>query len=198
MFGWFKKNKKEPQKIIYRDKADLFELPPIPEELHQQFRNLQTETSGYMSEPLRVLKSMYQYMDSYNKFISSFSVCQRGCNHCCKNDVYITSLEAEYIAQGVNAAPNSIPENKEMGKVLCPFLGESGECKVYEFRPFNCRTFHTLDDPKYCETDEDHMIYGSAGHGYGSSILSKIHDAIKQLNGKHKSDDIRAFFSKRS
>ncbi|WP_051632684.1 YkgJ family cysteine cluster protein [Nitrincola lacisaponensis] len=196
MFGWLKK--KNTREVVYRNKTDEFELPPIPKSLDQQFQALKVETNQYLDNQLKVLNAMYGYMNKYNKFISGFSVCKKGCSHCCKNDINITSLEAEYIAQNANVKPNSIPVKNENGKSICPFLSEYGECKVYEFRPFNCRTFHALDDPKYCMTDENHMIYGSSGHGYGSIILVKIYHAINQLNGSHRSGDIRSFFSKRS
>lgn len=176
----------------YRDKQDLATLPPFPQPLLQKFVALKRQTVNV--KPLKFLELVYQFMDEYNKFVAEFSVCQKGCSHCCRIPVEVSALEAQYIANKYNIAANSIPVD---GKDIhaCPFL-KKNVCRIYDARPFNCRSFHTLDNPKYCATNEDHQVYGSAGFNYGSDLLIEIAYAIKMMNRNERSSmDIRDLFS---
>jgi len=195
LLTFFKRNK-----IIYRDKLDRRELPDFPDSLLNKYESLKSKTNHSGNNPLYVLEQIYEFMDEYNKFVATFSVCQKGCNHCCKINVDISVLEAEYIRQNINNLPQSKSLSYKIGKTKtpCPFLGTKGQCTIYKYRPFNCRTFHTLDNPKYCETGENHQIYGASSVGYGSNMLMNISLVIKKLNGGHNNSDIRRFFGKDS
>ena len=64
-------------------------------------------------------------------------VCRRGCSACCVDDITVFAVEAEKIRAGAAdflAAATPHPPGR------CAFLGEEGECRVYEFRPYVCRT----------------------------------------------------------
>lgn len=124
-------------------------------------------------------------------------MCQKGCSHCCKIDVNITSLEAEYISINTGIKSDEGSSVTSDHRDTCPFLGEQGECKIYKYRPFNCRTFHTIDDPKYCEDGEElHMIYGASSFGYGSRMLMKCAQVVSHINNGLPKRDIRDFFKK--
>ncbi|WP_248885695.1 YkgJ family cysteine cluster protein [Acidithiobacillus acidisediminis] len=116
-----------------------------------------------------------------DELFSSFSVCQKGCSHCCKYDVVVGRLEAKYISLKTNKnidIGNSITTNHNSD---CPFLLKKGECGIYEYRPIVCRTLHTLDDPSYCSTpDIPHQLYGVSG-GLGVGFYENVQRAFFML-----------------
>ena len=169
-------------------------MPAIPRKQLFLFNCLRWLTSHVVKSPFGRLKWIYRYMDSYNKFVATFSVCSKGCSHCCEIDVYISSLEAAYIAENIGVPANFDSPYSKNHFSPCPFLSKEKSCSIYQFRPFNCRTFHTLDHPKYCVSGESHAVYGASGYGYGASVLQEIAHVITQLNGNHPMKDIRDFF----
>jgi Fe-S-cluster containining protein len=121
-------------------------------------------------------------------------VCQKGCSHCCHISVDITSLEARYIQTnlGINVVDGkSTSDNSGKARIPCSFLSGEGICTIYEHRPYACRTYHAIDDPKYCELlDVNHMQYTSESNG----MLNKLFLMIVDLNGNKPIRDIRDFF----
>ncbi len=64
-------------------------------------------------------------------------VCARGCFGCCVDDLTVFEVEAEKIRRrypGLLADADPHPAGR------CAFLGAEGECRVYEARPYVCRT----------------------------------------------------------
>lgn len=188
--------------IEFRDKSAIRPLPKIPGELLDAWRKLvksNLEQDGWTN--FSRLEAIYAFLDRYNAFVASFAVCQKGCNHCCRIAVSVTRLEAEYITwkegpkldqgKSITTRHNHEP---------CPFLSTGGDCSIYANRPFNCQTFHTLDDPKYCANGiEEHQTYGSAGKGYGVSVYIAIALWLKSVHESRDrpiepSRDIRDWF----
>lgn len=60
-------------------------------------------------------------------------VCKRGCFGCCADDLTVFDIEAERIRRAMPEGPAHPPGR-------CAFLGEDGACRVYEVRPYVCRT----------------------------------------------------------
>jgi uncharacterized protein len=63
--------------------------------------------------------------------------CRRGCFGCCVDGITVFEVEAERIRLGAavllaTASPH--PPGR------CAFLGAEGECRIYAFRPYVCRT----------------------------------------------------------
>ena len=63
--------------------------------------------------------------------------CRRGCFDCCVDDITVFEVEAEKIRAGAaellaSATPH--PPGR------CAFVGAEGECRIYELRPYVCRT----------------------------------------------------------
>ncbi|MDQ3280369.1 MAG: YkgJ family cysteine cluster protein [Acidobacteriota bacterium] len=63
--------------------------------------------------------------------------CRRGCFGCCVDDITVFEVEAERIRSGAaellrNGTPH--PPGR------CAFLGSEGQCRIYELRPYVCRT----------------------------------------------------------
>src|SRR5262249_43953831 len=61
-------------------------------------------------------------------------LCGRGCASCCSDDLSVTQLEAERIRRAHPAL------GTPHARGACAMLGAEGECRVYEVRPYVCRT----------------------------------------------------------
>ncbi len=63
--------------------------------------------------------------------------CKKGCSACCVDDITVFEIEAENIKQ--NHA-EFLEAQKPHQKGMCAFLDKSGACRIYENRPYVCRT----------------------------------------------------------
>lgn len=176
-------------------------LPKIPKKLDQAFQALLLSLKSSTASPLSRLGKIYAYLDEYNAFVSTFSVCKPKCSHCCRISVQITELEAQYISghTGRKIQISRQPLSSSVLESPCPFLDKNELCSIYEFRPFNCRAFHTLDDPNFCKDPNfPHIVYGCAESEYGSDILRELRDVTHRLNvslhPRLPLADIRDFF----
>ena len=113
------------------------------------------------------MKAIYAMLNQICDEISEFTVCRKGCAHCCRIDLDITPLEADYISHNTVIKQRKKPIERD--DEYCPFLDkETAVCTIYDFRPFNCRTFATFDSPDYCRDDQSHLTTGGPVQGYGS------------------------------
>ncbi len=156
---------------------------------------------------LAQLRVIYRLADKVSEADEAISVCRKGCAWCCRIAIEITPLEADYIAANT--------DNKIITRLLkkpdpigyCPLLNkQTGECTVYEYRPFNCRTFRTYDSPEYCKNGESHWVSGGPHNNYGSNALYSLAVALLEIEIGRKLDptinlvvesrikDIRKFF----
>ena len=63
--------------------------------------------------------------------------CRRGCNSCCVDGLTVFAVEAERIRrQHAELLAGEAPH----AKGACAFLDEQGACRIYEHRPYVCRT----------------------------------------------------------
>jgi len=85
--------------------------------------------------------------------LSTFPGCDKVCKQagfpeCCAERNF-AQIEFEYIAASVDPmtlremARRFLRQQKRAG--YCPFLGDNGECEVYDVRPVECRTIATVD-----------------------------------------------------
>lgn len=128
------------------------ELPTaLLEEAHQLFTvSFPDPASGHLGDQLI---EVYKLIDKVNReFVAKFATCRNGCSHCCRMDVQMTVLEAEYIGL-VHGLPPAFEHGITGGhKTPCPFVSEAGQCAVYATRPLICRTYHALSEPALCGT----------------------------------------------
>ncbi|HEX2832822.1 MAG TPA: YkgJ family cysteine cluster protein [Thermoanaerobaculia bacterium] len=64
-------------------------------------------------------------------------VCRRGCFGCCVDDIFVFEVEATRIQK---FAPELLASGTPHPPGRCAFLGSEGECRIYEVRPYVCRT----------------------------------------------------------
>ncbi len=64
-------------------------------------------------------------------------VCRRGCTDCCIDDLTVFEVEAVRIRR---AAPDLLRSGVPHPPGQCAFLDSEGACRVYEDRPYVCRT----------------------------------------------------------
>lgn len=62
--------------------------------------------------------------------------CKRGCSECCVDDLTVFEVEAERIRQQFPQVLAQAPH--PVG--ACAFLDQRGACRVYDARPYVCRT----------------------------------------------------------
>lgn len=180
----------------YRNKDDIRELPEIPKKYNFEFQNLLSDLQSLNERPTLRLKKIYKFLDSYAEFVSMFSVCSKGCAYCCYIDVLLTDIEARLIEEETGKKRSTIRRMPSKGHTSpCPFLIKLNMCSIYNIRPFHCRTFYALDDPKYCKTGEPHQVYGAAEKGYQVSYYQKIVKYIWSYNRNKPLLDIRDYFS---
>jgi Fe-S-cluster containining protein len=178
--------------VTLLDKSTLRALPPIPDSLLRERAKLEMDLQGESENQFEKLKRIYDFLNLYNNFVRTFSVCSKGCSACCKSDVHITKLEAIYIEKNTGRVAKRTKKHTRKHKTSCPFLIDD-KCSVYDYRPFNCRTLHALDDPKYCETKESHQLYGLKG-GAGIQMIYTLKEYSEHMNGNNGAADIRDYF----
>jgi uncharacterized protein len=63
--------------------------------------------------------------------------CERGCHPCCVDGVTVFAVEAENIRRHLAERPVQANPHPESG---CAFLDGAGACRIYQHRPYVCRT----------------------------------------------------------
>lgn len=70
--------------------------------------------------------------------------CHAGCDDCCQRRFSVTALEAEVMAEALDALPEqarrALAERAADPSGPCALLHEDGRCAAYEARPLICRT----------------------------------------------------------
>lgn len=77
--------------------------------------------------------------------------CGKGCSYCCADDLTVFQVEAENIQAQAGKVLTQTP-GKKGG---CAFLTEEGTCRIYECRPYICRTQGL--PLRWLETDENEI-----------------------------------------
>ena len=74
--------------------------------------------------------------------------CKRGCSSCCVDGITVWEVEAAYIRhyEGRLLSNSGVPSREG-----CAFLDSDGACRIYQHRPYVCRTqgypLRWLEDP---------------------------------------------------
>ena len=177
------------------DEAKQLVLPDASAATVQRFRQTTEFVVKDGASRWSKLKAIYEAADAITAEIAPVMVCQKGCHHCCKIDVGLLDVEAEYIGRNIKRSARVNPPTTNgysENRTPCTFLSSDGTCGIYEYRPFACRTFYTLDSPAYCEqVSVEHATYDFKGNG----LLKTLGQLLGQLNGAGRGHDIRDYFS---
>lgn len=94
-----------------------------------------------MNEQIRELREFYVRVDEASEFMNGIHArrlqCSLGCSSCCQDGIAIFAIEAENIRsqhQDLLARGEPHPDG------ACAFLDDDGACRIYEDRPYVCRT----------------------------------------------------------
>lgn len=90
---------------------------------------------------LNTVGELYKEIDAQTDYLEKANQdrlhCRKGCFSCCVEDISVFEVEAEYIRHHHHA----FLEKEEPGSVgSCAFLSPKGGCRIYENRPYVCRT----------------------------------------------------------
>lgn len=176
------------------DEAKRLVLPDASEETVHRFRQATEFVMKGEGSRWSKLKEIYEAADVITAELVPVTVCQKGCHHCCKIDVGLLDVEAEYIGRNIKRSARLNPPTTgghSENRTPCTFLSSDGTCEIYEYRPFACRTFFTLDSPAYCEqVAVEHVTYDFKGN----SMLKALGQLLGRLNGAGRGHDIRDYF----
>jgi len=125
--------------------------------------------------------------------------CGKGCTFCCHRQVSVTRDEAELLAQNIidgvdvdleklylqSKAGNKAGEWYKLDHEArgCVFLGDEGECKVYEDRLSVCRTNNVISDPANCSTADGVEKSVRLLNTYASDMIIMAHFENSKENG---------------
>ncbi|CAH7411518.1 putative YkgJ family cysteine cluster protein [Vibrio chagasii] len=180
-------------------------------------RTLLTQSKGHKLEELitsgaidglsdkQILAELNEVADQIlSDEISPVAVCRKGCGHCCRFPVHVTSVEAKVIANYADIKLNKLKRAAiiESGKIqddYCPFFDKSeSQCSVYEVRPLTCKLHASLDHYDYCAGTDAHthtslQVTTPVNHGYGFLIQRLM---VREKSGKGAyAADIRSWFA---
>lgn len=116
------------------------------------------ETKDKRESSLDTLNAMYREVDSLSNHLAQIHKarlrCGRGCSSCCVDELTVYEIEAENIRRhNIDFLETATPH--ETG--ACAFLDEEGACRIYEQRPYVCRT-QGLPLRWLEETEDDEIV----------------------------------------
>jgi hypothetical protein len=106
-----------------KDAASMKETQMNPERLASELNRLYREVEQRVQPLVAIHAARLQ--------------CRKGCRQCCVDDLSVFAVEAENIRRhhsDLLASGHPHPEG------ACAFLDQAGACRVYENRPYVCRT----------------------------------------------------------
>lgn len=181
-------------KIRSIQEARDLELPLISNETLNAFHVLEQRVAAGGMGKHTVIREIYKIVDEVGSMLSPFTVCSKGCSHCCRIPVLLTDVEATYISRNTAnkaAIEHFRPVSQATNGDPCPLLTGNNDCSVYEYRPLACRAFATFDNPSLCESREvEHVTYGVQSN----LLFKKCREWIIELNQKGGAADIRSYF----
>jgi Fe-S-cluster containining protein len=179
-------------------------IEPIMEEFKLEVDRL----DGSSIENDKFMEMLYKYVDKVMEHISPLSVCQSGCSNCCKLNVSVSIMEAEYIESKTGHKYNRKAREftqqrrgENSGKLLsnCPFLNvNTRTCSIYEYRPLSCRMFLTFDSADHCKTvNSTHKIFSTeSSPAFTQVLISLLKSVNKQQRLRFNISEIRELFKK--
>jgi len=87
------------------------------------------------------LAAIYKHVDLHAKQLMEIQAsrfkCRRRCNECCMDNITVFQIEADNIR---HYHTDLLKNGKARPLGACAFLDEQGACRIYDARPYVCRT----------------------------------------------------------
>lgn len=142
----------EISKQIAKAKIERFRRQ-FPRKLAEMENKLFKKFQKDLSDPIRKLKKLYNFMDELYAVVAKFAPCTLGCCACCYYPISISEIEINYIEQSHGIKHTSQKTLSPQSDTPCPFLTNNA-CSIYERRPFVCRRHISLDkNSTWCQPD---------------------------------------------
>ncbi|WP_324172244.1 YkgJ family cysteine cluster protein [Sulfurimonas sp.] len=157
----------------------------MPQSLVFEFENIKPKLQSLNKDNINLLQEIYQYIDKIVSTQDKVISCSKGCSRCCKMDIQITELEANYISKmtKIQYTNNNKISNKHTNN--CPFL-KNDLCSIYEYRPLYCRYHVIYSNPDNCGLPHEQE------EKFSNSFINKIQMYNLICNKGYK--DIRDWF----
>ena len=98
-------------------------------------------THANLDELVERLGAVYREIDALANQLAAAHAgqlhCRRGCAECCQDDLSVLDVEAARIRAYHHAL---LEQERPHGTGACAFLDDAGACRIYEGRPYVCRT----------------------------------------------------------
>lgn len=92
-------------------------------------------------ETFEALERLHADVDARARVLSGVHAarlqCRRGCSSCCVDDLTVFEIEAERIRR---SHAELLEDATPHARGACAFLDGEGACRIYEARPYVCRT----------------------------------------------------------
>jgi Fe-S-cluster containining protein len=129
-------------------------------------------------------------------------VCRKGCFGCCVDEIMVFEIEAEKIRRG---AAELLATATPHAPGRCAFLGHEGECRIYELRPYVCRTqglpLRWIDEDAEAEYRDICSLNDEAGAPLEELsaeecwTVGEFEERLARLNGSSKRVALRELWS---
>lgn len=125
-------------------------IDEFPEDiLHQEKKLRKQLAKGKIGNEKKLLR-VYEFYDLAEHALSPFTPCKKGCSSCCHYNVSVTEDEAQLIERkSGKKRRKQIGPSRDYHGEPCPFLSASGECTIYNARPYSCRRHYALTETAY-------------------------------------------------
>lgn len=134
--------------------------------------------------------------------------CKAGCSFCCHDEITATNYELEYLeknAKKLGITPNRRRLKKQNRitdfKALswkdkaCSFLGDDGNCTVYEFRPIVCRNHNSIDEVSKCDKRIDPNSFVQEGRNIQTeAVFFALVLLSNNINSPEDLESIHSYF----
>lgn len=171
-------------------------LSSIPSDLSRREHAIARTLALDNASPQSKLRKISRLIEEFSSLFVPFVACEKGCSSCCRMNITISKVEADYIHRqsgrsSIHIAGTRAHRLEEFLGKPCPFLSQN-TCTIYEFRPYVCRKDVSFDTTSYwCEPSR--ALYATLP----MVGFSGIDDALSAVTGKASSDivaNIRDFF----
>lgn len=182
-----------------------------------QIDKLEKEGVNAVSITFGLLRAASDTIAMHKKHLDGVQ-CKKGCAACCHLITDISLTEAETILswmeeRGQTLSPEQLKHLEQQEQITdstvftlsglskCVFLSQENTCSIYEVRPFVCRNYMVVNDPKYCDTKafpgyrtteqiipEAEIIYSAFcdKYGEGERLAKQILTVFKKNNCSEK------------